>query len=504
MLTPKELYYQYTSKPCENDIVFDEYNQAVGGDGRGTPYNLSELGNFLKQLKYPCYSIAPYASVEPSDQDPYGILNTGLNKLGLPFKFLERLDVEAFKEIQPDIKSGTSYAVRNACDIARSCRLFALNQELTWEHRGATEYLYHFGNNSLIRCLMMLGPDLVSENEAFERATSCGPLGCLPRALGGGWSCAPGEAPGSVKCIACGECTKEPDEIEPGEQSCCTAATCEQYGNWCCNDVSGERYSTWGYNGFPLKHVGLLIRKSYGGYANFLNSSGPNFYSCNDKLFLQYFQSINNYDYINNQVLNNSNSSSTNIDRMRTISIIDPTSPPYAVNRIKDLLYNGYGVVLMTNIGFPNSRDSGGLSYPDRIWYHSYAIIGYDDRKVDYDECVYLFANSWGNWNTGGHPKWGPIPNGSFLVTETHLKCMINLFRTDKKSCASRNQKIPCEDTSSCAPFECATRQKAMGMVFALSINEGFPKQELDYAQFYKVRELNKQFSPTLYFKATN
>ena len=30
--------------------------------------------------------------------------------------------------------------------------------------------------------------------------------------------------------------------------------------------------------------------------------------------------------------------------------------------------------------------------------------------------------NSWGNWNSGGSPSWGPIPPGSFLITENHLK----------------------------------------------------------------------------------
>ena len=24
--------------------------------------------------------------------------------------------------------------------------------------------------------------------------------------------------------------------------------------------------------------------------------------------------------------------------------------------------------------------------------------------------------NSWGKWNDGGHPEWGPIPDGSFLI----------------------------------------------------------------------------------------
>ncbi|MEX0598984.1 MAG: hypothetical protein WD512_21050, partial [Candidatus Paceibacterota bacterium] len=157
--------------------------------------------------------------------------------------------------------------------------------------------------------------------------------------------------------------------------------------------------------------------------------------------------------------------------------------------------------------GFPNSRDSGGVAYPDRIWYHSYAIIGYDDRKVDYTECVYLLANSWGKWNTGGHPSWGPIPDGSFLVTESHLTCMIKLFRSDKKGCRKKNPSLiypegeeACGvDDTTCTAWGCATKQQAMGMVFALSMTEGFPKQNLDYSQFYKVRENTYEAKLKLY-----
>ena len=32
------------------------------------------------------------------------------------------------------------------------------------------------------------------------------------------------------------------------------------------------------------------------------------------------------------------------------------------------------------------------------------------------DEPAFLVQNSWGKFNSGGHPEWGPIPDGSFLI----------------------------------------------------------------------------------------
>lgn len=505
MLTPKELYYQYTTEPCEYDI-----GGQTGDAGRGTPYELQKLSNFLKQLKYPCYNSAPKSQKEA----PEGILNTGSGKLGIPFKFLERLDVEAFSETQPDIKSGTSHAIRNACDVMRACYLENSGQRLKWDHRTATEYLKFFGGNKITDCLMMLGPDLVSEETALSRGTGCGLLGCLPKfnpkkggsALGAGFSCQQvTDSTGMTRreCTPCGECNKEPEEIQPGDEDCCTAKSCEETMNWCCGDVSGER-SSWYYKSsidektdYPLKHLGILLRKSYGGYVNLLNNSGSNFYSCPPDIMLKYFQTLNQYDYKNHSVKTITDPNIVPVDRVRTISMIQSNNDPNAMTQsIKDLLYNGYGVVLMTNVGFSNKRDSSGISYPDRIWYHSYAIIGYDDRKTDYSECVYLLANSWGKWNDGGHPDWGPIPEGSFLVTETHLKCMIKLFRSDQFLCRGRVSLMPelsniscLSEDDSCSPWSCATKQRSLGMLFALSMNDGFPIQKLDYSQFYKQRE---------------
>lgn len=512
MLTPQELYYQYSTDPCE------ENTQGLSGQsanaGKGTPYDLQKLANFLKQLKYPCYSRAPYTQ---STSDPKSISNTGVGKIALPFRFLQRLDVEAFSEIQPDIKSGTSHAIRNACDVMRACFLESRGQRLQWEHRGATEHMEYFGKNSLTDCLMVLGPDLVSEEEAEQRGTGCGPLDCLQAvgklpnnegvALGGPFACIPLKPPGSLdNKIGCSTCDFCPED-DP-DDPCCKASGCEGKVNVCCHDTPGTRKGIWDFSvrtsdtpgSHPLKHVGILKRKSYGGYVNLLNNSGANFYSCPPDLFLQYFQTINQYNYKTHSN-NNLSLGTENIQRVKTISLVLPSSERSIPEQIRDLIYNGYGVVIMSNIGFSNKRDSSGLSYPDRIWYHTYAIIGYDDRKTDYNECVYLLANSWGRWNSGGHPSWGPIPDGSFLVTESHLSCMTQFFRSDQVGCRNRTRLFNGKQIvdpgcftglggdSSCSPWFCDKKQRSTGLVFALSMVDGFPRQQLDYVQFYQKRQ---------------
>jgi hypothetical protein len=41
------------------------------------------------------------------------------------------------------------------------------------------------------------------------------------------------------------------------------------------------------------------------------------------------------------------------------------------------------------------------------------AWIACDDTG---SEPLFLVQNSWGKWNDGGHPEWGNIPDGSFLI----------------------------------------------------------------------------------------
>jgi len=279
--------------------------------------------------------------------------------------------------------------------------------------------------------------------------------------------------------------------------------------NYYCGDVTGDRGGTWRYTktvsqgypivssqDFPLMHGGILTRKSYAGYVNLLNNTGSTLHSCPGDLLLKYIQKHNDYDYVNNVSFVPSKTT-TPIDRIKTISLIYSISPSEITSSIKDLIYNGYGVVIMTNVGFSNKRDSVGLSFPDRIWYHSFSIIGYDDRRKDYEDCVFLLSNTWGKWNDGGHPTWGPIPDGSFLVTEYHLSCMLNLYRSDQWGCrkktrpplslAPEEEYAACVDDGSCTPWGCSKHQSALGFAFALSMTEGFPRQSLNYDQFFRI-----------------
>jgi hypothetical protein len=500
MLTPRQLYIQYSLGPCINSI------------GAGTPYDLRRLIKFLKHLKYPCIQSAPHATVAPSDSNSLGIQGTGANKIGIPYKFLCKVDPEAFTEIQPSIKSGTSHGIRNACDITRICDIeTSTNKDYrTWVSRMATEYIEHYGGNSLPDCLMVLGPDLVSENVAEnDRASGCDPMICVPNtsngAAGAIHGCRTGPGETIPKCKSCGECTSDPpNPFDP----CCAPKNCADRINNCCGggrttrmDFSYVVPSDDGYfggdifSGFVdliLKHVGILVRKSYGGYANFIDNSGSNFYAARDDVFLKYFQTTNGYNYTNDTA----STTNQSVQRFRTTAFLNQDTTTKTVNTIKDLLFNGYGVVLMSNVGFPDSRDSTGLSYPDKIWYHTYSIIGYDDTKIEYPECVYILANSFGDWNTGGHPSWGPLPAGSFLVTESHLKGMVS-FNQSPSLMGCRGNYCPppcppelaslyagCTEDNSCVPFECSDRQRAFGMAFGLSTSEGFPKRTLNYQQF--------------------
>jgi hypothetical protein len=500
MFTPRQLYIKYSLGPCN------------GPEGIGTPYNLPRLIQFLKHLKYPCIQSAPHATVIPSETTPLGIKDTGAGKIGIPYKFLCKIDPEAFTEIQPSVQSGTSHAIRNSCDITRICDIITSTTDKYWGSRMATEYLEHYGGNSLPDCLMVLGPDLVSSATVESRATGCGILGaCLPNTKDGGAAGAPHgckKKPGeSAKCTSCGDCVSDP----PDPNDPCCGASCEDRTNKCCRGIMTDRMdfsylvpSDDGYfggnifSGFVdviLKHVGILIRGSYGGYANFIDNSGSNFYAAKDDVFLKHFQTVNGYNYVNDTV----STTNQSIKRFRTISFLNQNDTTKTVNTIKDLLFNGYGVVLMSNVGFPDSRDSTGLSYPDKIWYHTYSIIGYDDTKIEYPECVYLLANSFGDWNTGGHPSWGPLPAGSFLVTESHLKGMVAFNQSPSLiGCRGRYCPPPCDselsylykactDDNSCVPFECSDRQTPFGMAFAVSTSEGFPKRALNYQQFLPI-----------------
>jgi hypothetical protein len=527
MLTPDELYTLYTNEPCIEDF---ETGKMVGA---GSPYDLYRLSIFLKQLKFPCFEKAPYVT---------GLKNTGSGQLSLPFKYLQVLDPECFTEIQPSVIAGTAHAIRNAADVSRACSLFTIDTTTgkqiilsessigKWNSRGATEHMTFFGGNSIGDCLFVLGPNIVSTGLATYRGTGCGDLDCLPgwkystpgssSSLGAGFSCGESDDPTVKECSPCKKCEKDengnPIDIN---DPCCEAGTCEDRTNYCCGDPPGSReyfryknglnfkYNQFGYSFFPddpsnndrtITHIGYLVRKLYGGYAN-LTECSDKLNSCPEDLFLKYIQTINGYNYKTNVDFE----TTYPVQRLKTISFIQD------INDIKDLLFNGYGVVLLSNVGFNNKKNSKGLAYPDKIWYHSYAIVGCDDTKTEFTEAVFLLANSWGEWNSGGHPSWGPLPVGSFLVTETHLKAMLNLERIDKSGCRKKTNitgenEDGCISDNICSPWECGKYQKAMGYAFALSFTDGFPRQHLDFEHFIQKWQVKNNPTEFIFKDPTN
>lgn len=591
MLSPEELYREYSTNPCTSFLPtpFTQitasklYNQLAGNDmGAGTPMNWQRMVNFLKLVKYPCVENAPGYNE---------IVGTGTNKLSPTFKFLQQLDIEAYKESQPSVQAGTSYSVRNCIDLSRACHHVSKGTTKNWTHRMATEYMEYFAHRSLPDCLLMCGPDLVgriaslyyrgpggkvSNGEPVDASgasyddpdgtilnnmvTNDPGMLCFPLTSGGRgaagarhscWTPSPNITGEDPKCYAYDQCPKDPNtgEITMPNHPCCKEGSIFHI-NECQNNhfesvVDSEvDFSYWipsddgvfdgtvlnGRLGEILKHVGILERKIYHGYADFSNQcDGTDPPISLKDIFLSHFQEINGFNYNTNK-----DEGDGSIERARTVSIIlkatvtassssisATTDKDWMLARVKDLLYNGYGVMLQSNTGFHNSRDSTGISYPDRIFYHTYNIIGYDDTRIDYPECVYVLQLPFGEWNTGGHPTWGPLPTGSFLVTESHLKCLIDYYPTsDWYNCREevcintvtndcndqyvKDQYKGCGSNieGRCDPYYCTPQQRACGFLFAVSTVEGFPAQSLNYEQFYPLSSWKEHFKERpLYYK---
>lgn len=83
------------------------------------------------------------------------------------------------------------------------------------------------------------------------------------------------------------------------------------------------------------------------------------------------------------------------------------------IEEARDALANGYGIAVCSNYGFSSKRDNKGFAKTSGNWGHAMAWIACDDTG---SEPAFLVQNSWGKWNDGGHPAWGPIPEGSFLI----------------------------------------------------------------------------------------
>jgi len=105
-----------------------------------------------------------------------------------------------------------------------------------------------------------------------------------------------------------------------------------------------------------------------------------------------------------------------NDHQIKTVSLIQ------SVDEARDALANGYGIAVCSNYGFSNKRDSKGFARTSGSWGHCMAWTACDDTNGD---TAFLVQNSWGKWNDGGHPSWGPIPDGSFLIHSDVAEGMI-------------------------------------------------------------------------------
>ncbi len=106
-----------------------------------------------------------------------------------------------------------------------------------------------------------------------------------------------------------------------------------------------------------------------------------------------------------------------NDHQIRTASLIR------TVEEARDALANGYGLAVCSSYGFSNTRDKKGFAKVSGSWAHCMAWIACDDTN---GEPAFLVQNSWGKWNDGGHPEWGPIPDGSFLIHADVAKGMLS------------------------------------------------------------------------------
>lgn len=93
-----------------------------------------------------------------------------------------------------------------------------------------------------------------------------------------------------------------------------------------------------------------------------------------------------------------------------------------SIEEARDALASGYGLHCGSQYGNNGKRDRNGVSQWNSSWNHDMCWGACDDTQ---GEMYFLVLNSWGIWNSGGHPEWGPIPGGSFLIPSGDADRMI-------------------------------------------------------------------------------
>lgn len=94
-----------------------------------------------------------------------------------------------------------------------------------------------------------------------------------------------------------------------------------------------------------------------------------------------------------------------------------------SVEEARDALANGYGISICSGQGFSSQRDSKGFCSPRGSWSHALTLGGCDDRNNEMD---FILLNSWGAWNSGGHPDFGQLPTGGWLA---HAEVIAKMIR---------------------------------------------------------------------------
>jgi len=169
--------------------------------------------------------------------------------------------------------------------------------------------------------------------------------------------------------------------------------------SWIARGATEAIYGARGHGGqgmscsraatFVSQSGGVLVRKNYKGIADFSKYNGNLGASWGAR-------------GLPDKVIDVAND-----HQIKTVSLIR------TVEEARDALANGYGLAVCSSYGFSNRRDSKGFAKVSGSWAHAMAWIACDDTK---GEPAFLVQNSWGKWNDGGHPEWGPIPDGSFLI----------------------------------------------------------------------------------------
>ena len=105
-----------------------------------------------------------------------------------------------------------------------------------------------------------------------------------------------------------------------------------------------------------------------------------------------------------NAGLYGSRSPGAELQRSTSEHLIHQATNSDSFELIRDLLFNGYGIIDCGSEGYSDRRDENGVSGRAGSWAHSMSKIGVDDRDVIkqiYGGPLVLILNSWARWNSG-------------------------------------------------------------------------------------------------------